>query len=325
MKSGKSLLLLIAAVCGWVLPLGAREKIPTERLCMRDPFVTVDRQAGRYYLITSRWDQGRGGLFAYVSDDLAEWEEAGFVYNAPADYPGTDDWWAPDTYCYEGNWYTLVTVRNEKQGILRGTTILRSTDGPLGPYRPVLPAGRLNMTPEGMQCLDGSLYVDKQGTPWMIFSVEWNGPNVTDRDGEVWAQRLRRDLTDTDGQPHRLFRASEAAWVTPLPEGGYVTDAPFIWRDDESGNLILTWSSFSPRYSVGQAISRSGSVLGPWEHEAEPVFGDDGGHQMIFRDLKGRLHMSFHSPNTPTDKRRETVTIRPIEIRDGRIVPLKNE
>lgn len=57
----------------------------------------------------------------------------------------------------------------------------------------------------------------------MIFSVEWNGPNVRNRTGEVWAQRLRCDLTDTEGEPHLLFRASDAPWVTSLsiPGGGY--------------------------------------------------------------------------------------------------------
>ena len=87
----------------------------------------------------------------------------------------------------------------------------------------------------------------------MIFSVEWNGPNVRNRTGEVWAQRLRCDLTDTEGEPHLLFRASDAPWVTSLsiPGGGYVTDAPYIWKDGKSGNLILLWSSFSPRYSIG--------------------------------------------------------------------------
>lgn len=120
----------------------AQEIGATENLRLRDPFITVDRDNACYYLVHSRWKDGREGLFALRSQDLEHWEKTGFVYNAPEDYLGTDDWWAPDTYPYNGNWYTFVTVRNESRGILRGTTVLRSTDDPLGSYSPVLPSER---------------------------------------------------------------------------------------------------------------------------------------------------------------------------------------
>lgn len=299
--------------------------IPAEQMYMRDPFVTVDRQNHCYYIITSRWDNGRGGLFAYKSEDLQNWREEGFVYKAAPDYLGTNDFWAPDTYEYNGNYYVFLTVSNAEKGILRGTTILKSTTGTvMGPYEPVLPAHRLNMTPESMQCLDASLFVDDNGTPWMVFAVEWCGPNVQDKVGEVWAQQLNRELTGTVGEPYKLFKASDAEWPLHLDGGGMITDAPFIWKDDKSGNLIMLWSSFSPEYSIGQAVSENGNVLGPWKHEAETVFSANGGHQMVFRDLQGNLKMSFHSPNSPANGKRETLTIRDIQIKDGKIVPLDN-
>ena len=285
---------------------------------MRDPFVTVDRKNHCYYIITSRWKDGRGGLFAYKSEDLKNWKEIGFVFQAAPDYLGKDDFWAPDTYEYKGNYYSFLTLSNKEKGILRGTTILKSTTGALGTYKPVLPARQLNITPESMQCLDGSLFVEDNGTPWIIFSVEWCGPNVQNKIGEIWAQKLKRNLTGTVGKPHRLFRASDAKWPTKIGDGVLVTDAPFIWKDKVSGNLILTWSSFSPLYSIGQAISKSGKVLGPWEHEEKPVFSNNGGHQMIFEDLQGNLKISFHSPNESKGAKRETLTIMDIKIKDGK-------
>lgn len=291
--------------------------ILAKNMQMRDPFITVDREHNCYYLITPRWKDERGGLIAYKSEDLESWKELGYVFNAEKDYLGTNDYWAPDTYEYEGNYYTFITVSNPTRGILRGTTILKSTNGPTGPYHPVLPADRLNMTPESMKCLDGSLFVDDSGTPWMIFSVEWDGPNVTDKVGEVWSQKLKKDLSDTDGEAHLLFKASEASWIQRYI-GGLITDAPFIWKDKASGNLILTWSSFSPLYSIGQAISTSGNVLGPWTHEPVPIFSNDGGHQMIFEDLNGNLKISFHSPNEAVGSVRPTLTIMDIKIKDGK-------
>lgn len=291
---------------------------------MRDPFVTVDHKNHCYYIITSRWKDGRGGLFAYKSEDLKKWKEIGFVYQAAPDYLGKNDFWAPDTYEYKGNYYSFLTLSNQEKGILRGTTILKSKTGALGTYEPVLPADQLNITPDSMQCLDGSLFVEDNGTPWIIFSLEWCGPNVQDKVGEIWAQKLKRDLTGTVGKPHRLFKASEAKWPVKIGDGGVlVTDAPFIWKDKASGNLILTWSSFSPLYSIGQSISRSGKVLGPWEHEDKPIFSNNGGHQMIFKDLEGNLKISFHSPNEAKGETRETLTIMDIKIKNGKFETLE--
>ena len=61
----------------------AQEIVATENLRLRDPFITVDRDNACYYLIHSRWKDGRGGLFALRSQDLEHWEKTGFVYNAP--------------------------------------------------------------------------------------------------------------------------------------------------------------------------------------------------------------------------------------------------
>ena len=302
-----------AEVSGQVTPDG-------KSIYARDPFVVADKSDSAYYVIKSATKDGLGALMAYRSKDLKKWEEAGYVFTASPDYPAKDDWWAPDTYLYKGKYYIFVTVSNESAGILRGTTALRSDSGIMGPYRTNVSDKRIFLTPKGMQCLDGSLFVDDSGKPWIVFAVEWIGPNVENMVGEVWAQRLDRNLTRPVGKPHRLFKASEAPWVKVIGPGGkgMVTDAPFIWKDDASGNLILVWSSFSPEYTIGQAISRNG-VLGPWEQVAEPVFKDDGGHQMIFRDFDGNLKMSFHSPNNHTDGRRETMVIKDIEIKDGKI------
>ena len=203
--------------------------VPASEMKMRDPFVIADKEDGCYYIITSRWKDGRGGLAAYKSRDLKNWRDEGFVFNAAPDYLGTDDFWAPDTYKYKGDYYVFVTLSNKSRGILRGTTILKSVSGSvLGPYEPVLPADRLNVTPDYLQSLDGSLYVDDDGKPWIIYAVEWCGPNVSEKVGEVWAQRLKEDLTDTCGEPYRLFRASDSQWALHIGGGGMITDAPFI-------------------------------------------------------------------------------------------------
>lgn len=310
---------LLAAVISASALAGARTHIPNDSLFCRDPFITADREAGLYYLIVSRSDGGSARLFAYRSKDLRFWDEVGYVFSMPGNYPGVNDWWAPDTYLFRGRYYCFVTVSNEARGILRGTTVLRSEGGVTGPYRTIVPDERLFVTPAGMQCLDGSLYIDEEGAPWLVFSVEWNGPNVKGKTGEVWCQRLGEGLDRGEGEPRRLFAADEAAWPVRGGGGSLVTDAPFVWKDKESGSLLMLWSSFAPEYSIGQAVSRSGSILGPWEHLEKPGFSRDGGHQMVFEDLEGNLKISFHSPNG----RGSRLVIKDIRIKDGAFQPVE--
>lgn len=288
----------------------AQDTLRTSDVRVRDPFVIVSE--GKYYIIAS----DRPGLKAYESSDLKNWVPRGRVSEMPDGYLGIDDWWAPDTYFYRGHYYVFVTVANHDKGILRGTTVLKSDGGVLGPYRPAFPKKKLYATPKGYQCLDGSLYIDGKGRPWMIYCVEWNGPNVENEIGEVWAIRLKKNFKGTRGKGRRLFKASEAPWIRH--DGSMVTDAPFIITDPSTGNLIMIWSSFgpegSPRYRVGQAVSEKG-LFGPWKHIEKPILDEDGGHAMVFTDLDGRMKMSYHRPNSRT----ETLTIRDVAIQNGLI------
>ena len=147
--------------------------------------------------------------------------------------------------------------------------------------------------------------------------------------GEGWrhlGSKLKDDLSGADGEAWKLFSASESGWaVSGGGDENLITDAPMIWKDKESGNLIMTWSSMSAareigvqNYSIGQAISKSGKIEGPWEHDPVPLWSSNGGHGMVFEDLEGHLKIAFHSPNSPSGS--ERVTIKDIEIKDGKFV-----
>lgn len=68
---------------------------------------------------------------------------------------------------------------------------------------------------------------------------------------------------------------------------------------------------------MGVARSESGSVLGPWHQDAEPLWVEDGGHGMLFRTLDGQLHMTLHAPNDTPNERARFV---PLDEVDGRLV-----
>ena len=289
--------------------------IPVSSLRLRDPFILVDKKTSMYYLHFNNNLKIR----VYKSKDLSTWKDEGYSFISKPDFWGQQDFWAPDVYEYEGRYYLFATFSNA--GVKRGTSILVS-DSPKGPFTPLVNKA---ITPSGWMCLDGSLYIDKEGNPWLLFCREW----LEAIDGEIYAQRLAKDLKTTEGDPYLLFKASEvhigseAPWVGSITSSGVtgnVTDAPFIYRLDD-GRLIMLWSSFRKtdgKYAIGQAVSASGDVLGPWVQEPETLNSDDGGHAMVFKDLKGRLMISYHAPNSQT----EHPVITPIYIKDGKFVAL---
>ena len=307
--------------------------IPQREIAVRDPFISVDREAKRYYLVTTaRDEEGNVALQTFESPNLLHWRRLGINYHGNKGWMlnvkgkkdnlwAMDHWWAPDTYQYRGRYYTIITLTCEKEGRINFCTLLRGGKKPQASYENVLQKGiPVSLTPYGQQCLDGSLYIDKKGHPWLVYSLEWNGPDVQDRIGETCAIRLRKNLRGSVGEPIRLFRANDAPWPTWKKGDPLVVDAPFMWRDEASGNLICLWSSFREgKYCVGQAISRSGEITGPWEHLPDPIYVN-GGHEMVFRDLEGNLKMSLHHDNNNAHLR-----IVDMQLRDGRFLPVKED
>ena len=218
--------------------------IPVSSLRLRDPFILVDKKTSMYYLHFNNNLKIR----VYKSKDLSTWKDEGYSFIAKTDFWGQQDFWAPDVYEYEGRYYLFATFSNA--GVKRGTSILVS-DSPKGPFTPLVNKA---ITPSGWMCLDGSLYIDKEGNPWLLFCREW----LEAIDGEIYAQRLAKDLKTTEGDPYLLFKASEAPWVGSITSSGVtgnVTDAPFIYRLDD-GKLIMLWSSFQMENMLSGRLSR---------------------------------------------------------------------
>lgn len=154
------------------------------------------------------------------------------------------------------------------------------------------------VTPDDWECLDGTLYVDEEGTPYMIFCHEW----LQVKDGEMCAVKLSDDLKTAVGEPILLFHASDPVWADKTQDR-FVTDGPFIYRT-EKGSSVMIWSSFCDgEYCEALAYSESGTVMGPWVHDERLLFEKDGGHGMIFTDLNGLLKLVLHQPNKALEER----------------------
>lgn len=316
-------------------PVEIDNSVFIENMRLRDPFIYADPDTYIYYTFMPRWVNGCPGIEKYESFDLRRWKSTGWAWDHREGYLGNNDNWAPDMYAYNGEHYIFVTfsrVYDTSSGdhwnrsnfeINPGTTLLKSVDGPGGKYYPVFSdeSGRLNYTPSDMMAIDGSLYVDTDGQPWMIYS----GELCQYYDGRVYAQKMKQDLSDMEGDPIFLFSASQSPWSrdSGTREGRkvYITDAPFIYRDEASGNLIMIWSSNSSTgYAVGQAISESGKVTGPWKHKQTQLNTDNGGHGMLFRDFEGKLMLSYHTTENGTAI--EHMCAREVTVADGALKTL---
>ena len=264
---------------------------------MRDPFVFVED--GRYVLVgttdPSCWAEVGYGFNAFVSKDLVDWTPMGAVFEKTPDFWGTKNFWAPELHKFEGKYYLLASFKSNDR--CRATCALRA-DSPLGPFHPF---GEDQLTPRDWECLDGTLYVDEAGKPWLVFCHEW----LQVGDGEMCAVPLKQDLSGRDGEPILLFHASDAKWVLGFKSNGIdgrVTDGPFMFRN-ASNQLCMLWSSNGKDgYAISYAVSEGG-IAGPWKQTEEPFFGKDGGHGMLFTTLEGQLMLSIHSPNHTPDER----------------------
>lgn len=274
---------------------------------IRDPFVLPVQEENLYYLYGTRgaetWTTSASGIDYYTSTDLQNWDGPFPAFRPPAGFWADRNFWAPEVHAYNGRYYMFASFKSENAR--RGTQIL-AADNPRGTFLPISDAPA---TPRDWECLDGTLFVDGNKQPWIVFCHEW----VQVGDGEVCALRLSADLASTIGEPELLFKASAAPWAQEINSKGrkgYVTDGPWLHRL-ENGDLIMLWSSFGTGgYTVGMARSASGDILGHWQQLPAPLYAGDGGHCMTFRTFEGQLLLAYHRPNPTPDERPYFVPLR---------------
>ena len=281
---------------------------------IRDPYVLVHE--GKYYLYGTRsdtcWTEA-DGFDCYVSADLEEFEGPIEIFHRPEGFFSDRNYWAPECYEYNGAFYLVTTFGAADRTM--GIYVLKSLR-PTGPFEPY--ADRL--TPPEWNCIDGTLYFD-EGRPYLFFSRSQHGAE----DGDFDMVELSTDLKKAVSEPVRLFTAKDTPWAKPFPfskqEFGidtmYFSDGPGLMKL-EDGRLYMIMSSWSTKgYAVGVAVSESGHVTGPWKLQEKPLYPENGGHGMFFKDLTGQLVFALHYPN---DKYLERPIFWTFRLEDGNLV-----
>ena len=289
-------------------------KMRREDINIRDPYVLV--HDGKYYLYGTRSDtcwSKADGFDCYVSTDLKEFDGPIEVFHRPEGFFSDQNFWAPECYALDDGFYYVTTLGAEDRTL--GIYVLKS-DSPTGPFE--FYADRL--TPEDWNCIDGTVYFEGK-TPYLVFSRSQHGAE----DGDFCMIRLSEDLKRAESEPVTLFTAADTAWALPFPfskeefgiEKMYFSDGPNLMKLDD-GSLYMILSSWSTNgYAVGVAVSETGSIEGPWKLQEKPLYPENGGHGMFFKDLDGNLVFTLHFPN---DKYMERPTFWTVKLADGELV-----
>jgi hypothetical protein len=286
----------------------------TWQISGQDAYILADEASQTYYLTTT------GGPFVRQSKNLVDWSNNTRVYTIPSSgvWMRTTSPWACEMHLYNGRYYLLATFHNSNTVLAlsqlatepdpyslwqsqwaRATCILEA-DSPLGPFDLLDPSGPVH-DPHFMT-LDGTLHIDPDGTPWMVYAHEW----IQKMDGTIEAIPLTEDLTSAAGDPILICRGSDSYWRThPVYSGARqinemqlincVTDGPQLYYTP-SGYLLMLWTGPGGsqnyegyNYIETQAISRSGSIRGPWEQIPRgPLAVGNRGHGMLFRTFEGQ-------------------------------------
>ena len=263
---------------------------------LRDPFILIDD--GTYYMYGTdvfgdNWDEGvRWGCYKNTCGKLSgKWER---IEKEIAVYPpdAIKNKWAPEVYKYKEDYYMFATYYSSKTKH-RGTTILKA-DNPEGPFYEITDG---HITPNEWDAIDGSLYIDENNKPWMVFVREYI--STEDGVGRMAAAMLSEDFTHFISEPIELFRADAPEWA----KENHVTDGCFIYKT-KSGKLLMIWSYFyDSGYCVGVAETDNGKLNGKWTQQEKLLFskemldGVDGGHGMIFEDADKKIYLCIHSNN----------------------------
>ncbi|GHB72086.1 glycoside hydrolase family 43 protein [Persicitalea jodogahamensis] len=326
MKSFGFILLTAVFFSGVTLAQGrevpqVRKDVPLDSIVLSDPAILADSATNRYYMT------GTGGML-WKSKDLKLWDGP-----YPIAQTDPDSWmgprpmiWAAEIHAYRGKYYYFATFTNRavKIDTVEGNVIERRachvlvSDRPDGPYVPMKDPTYL---PADMPTLDGTLWVDRDGKPYMIYCYEW----LQNLNGTMEKIELKPDLSGTIGTGEVLFRASDAPWSREKDKAGNdrpnkVTDGPYLFRT-KTGRLGMIWTSWVyDVYTQGVAYSESGTLDGPWVQEKEPISPPNFGHGMLFHTLEGKPLMSVHSHRSINGRYRRIPHLFEVDLSGDKLV-----
>lgn len=245
------------------------------RVALADPFIML--YDGLYYAYGTG---AENGIAVYTSGDLKAWKKESTLALHKDNSWGDRWFWAPEVYYIkEKNKFFMYYSANEH-------ICVATSDSPFGPFvqqeqKPMM---------ENEKCIDNTLFIDDDGTPYMYFDRFNDGLNI-------WVAELEDDLmTIKEPTLTKCINVSQE-WEKVWPR---VNEGCFVVK--HKGIYYMTYSANSyesPFYGIGFATASS--PKGPWtKYENNPILQKPEdlvgvGHSAMFHDKKGKLKIVFHA------------------------------
>ncbi len=286
----------------------------TEDIRLRDPFIFAED--GKYYLYGTETKSQRC-FKVYESEDLENWTDGKIIFEKTEDFWAEKWYWAPELHKYCEKYYLFASFEGKCTQILVG-------DAPNDKFVPYADG----LTDMNWQCIDGTLYVDKNENPHIVLSHTediFRNEKWYIKESDIEALRLTKDLKKSEGKPFPLLYGSDfKKSISRLGKNEiwYVSEGPFFYRTEE--NLYMLWSGFNREdngiYNYFQAVAKSdnGEIDGKWICQDELLYENDGGHGMVFKDFDGSLKLVVHQPNNGAGI--EHPLILDVEETDGKLL-----
>lgn len=270
---------------------GQNNLVSLSNIICADPYIYADKQS-KTYILTGTAHNASCNNF-WTSKDLKtwsgpynriDWDKKSWKGENPAI-------WAPEIHKYRGKYYCFATFTNNSiiHGEINGrklpyrNTHIFVSQKPDGPYKEI---SSKNYFKANKCTLDGTLWVEPNGTPYMVYCYEW----IQAVDGRMEVVKLKKNLKTVRGKSIQLFKASDGKW-----KNNQVTDGPFLFKT-QTGKLGMLWSTGSGgKYVQGVAYSSSGKITGPWIQDSELLTPADHGHGMLFKTFDNKLMLVCHT------------------------------
>lgn len=237
-----------------------------------DPFIMLHN--GTYYAYGTH---AADGIEVYTSDDLLTWKYERLALDKKDSW--ADRWfWAPEVYAVNGKFYMYYSADEHICAAV--------ADSPLGPFTQSVKEPML----ADEKCIDNSLFIDDDGTPYLFFDRFNDGLNI-------WVAELEKDLITIKKETmHPCIHVSQT-WEKVWPR---VNEGPFVLK--RNGLYYMTYSANSyesPFYGIGCATATD--LMGEWtKYDENPLLQKPGelvgiGHSAMFTDKGNKLRIVYHA------------------------------
>ena len=262
-----------------------------DTIYIADPFVY--RHDGIYYMTGTTSNDP--DFDYYTSPDLINWTFGGSLYRRPDNHFDKDCFWAPEVKYYQGKFYMTYSCHDPVGGLL--LTCLAVSDTPEGPFTDLYTPW---FAPE-YSAIDCHIFVDndKNQTPYLFYSC--NGHRDGYAFGEIYAAKLKTDLSGFDSEPILISQASQP-WELIRSDINRCNEGPFVLKHGDT--YYMTYSANDTGYEFyGIGVSVAKSPLGPWEKlDSNPLMTTDidkgissPGHNSIVESPDGsELFIVYH-------------------------------